>query len=480
MNSIKLSNPYVIAKETYKCSSRERKEFFDKKQEDASLGTLVSSSIYEEIQKDLKINESIETNFHEKMNPHLCFLYLEDETFVLLHEPTKTYLEIIKNLYSIANIPFEYETSDIIIENDIFIKKPIILPVQQKKDLLSYLDNYKKIYKLQNEMNQLQNLTNTFESKSKSVNELVKPIQNKHDEKAKMSVSDAFLQTKKSESNNYKYPIFSANTKNMSLQARDEPIIEKKNIGHWNNSSIEVDPLLLNKYDSIFSNKSCLSEVEPFSSWSTSQFTNIASPANIVYIIIHIYTMKTLVLSNISKEEEYILNNCPQFGFTIYWKHSTTQTKLIEIIKNLFHSIDHIYEDIDDVFNIMKKYVENYENKENLCSEEESICGSLKKMFDFNDSPENKMKASDLHNLCKNFSPVKIDNDHKFINRLSKYFTKLGLLKKRYSDGYYYYGIVRKNPTQIKEAYEPSPYIPELFNTTHIDDLPEYTKLVKK
>jgi arginine repressor len=57
------------------------------------------------------------------------------------------------------------------------------------------------------------------------------------------------------------------------------------------------------------------------------------------------------------------------------------------------------------------------------------------------------MKASTLYDIViKSQYVCKIDKTKitGFKNRLSNYLKDLGLQKKRYNDGYYYYGIVKK------------------------------------
>ena len=54
-----------------------------------------------------------------------------------------------------------------------------------------------------------------------------------------------------------------------------------------------------------------------------------------------------------------------------------------------------------------------------------------------------------------------------FKNRLSNYLKELNLQKKRYSDGYYYYGIVKKTLIKVNENEK------ESRNITDITDIIE-------
>jgi hypothetical protein len=85
--------------------------------------------------------------------------------------------------------------------------------------------------------------------------------------------------------------------------------------------------------------------------------------------------------------------------------------------------------------------------------EEESVKNYFRQFFDLSDDINHKMKASVLYdNVLESNTLCKIDKTKlsSFKNRLSNYLKDLGLQKKRYNDGYYYYGIVSKD---VKTAY---------------------------
>ncbi len=69
----------------------------------------------------------------------------------------------------------------------------------------------------------------------------------------------------------------------------------------------------------------------------------------------------------------------------------------------------------------------------------------LTKFYVLSDDINKKMKASALYNTIISSGIFNFDNKFTlsgFRNRLSVYLKNLGLQKKRYNDGYYYYGIV--------------------------------------
>jgi hypothetical protein len=88
-----------------------------------------------------------------------------------------------------------------------------------------------------------------------------------------------------------------------------------------------------------------------------------------------------------------------------------------------------------------------------VSSEENLVKKYLNSKYTFDDDINHKMKASSLYDIIINSKVVKIDNDKLagFRTRLSKYLKDIGLKKKRYNDGFYYYGIVEKNPTLLSD-----------------------------
>jgi hypothetical protein len=84
-------------------------------------------------------------------------------------------------------------------------------------------------------------------------------------------------------------------------------------------------------------------------------------------------------------------------------------------------------------------------------SEEQQVKKFLHSKYIIDDDINHKMKASILYDLIINSNVVKIDNDKisGFRTRLSKYLKEIGLHKKRYNDGFYYYGIIKKTPNEF-------------------------------
>jgi membrane carboxypeptidase/penicillin-binding protein len=79
--------------------------------------------------------------------------------------------------------------------------------------------------------------------------------------------------------------------------------------------------------------------------------------------------------------------------------------------------------------------------------EEEQVKLFINTKYIIDNDVNHKMKASTLYDSVIDSSLIFIDNNNLagFRIRLSKYLKELGLQKKRYNDGVYYYGILEKN-----------------------------------
>jgi len=112
------------------------------------------------------------------------------------------------------------------------------------------------------------------------------------------------------------------------------------------------------------------------------------------------------------------------------------------------------------------QFIEFSNNKQNdnkqLLEEEKSVKYYLNTFYNITNNIDNKIKAKVLYDILTKEKLCVIDKTKLagFKNRLSNYLKELNLQKKRYSDGYYYYGIVKK--TLVKENKK------ELKNITDI------------
>lgn len=168
-------------------------------------------------------------------------------------------------------------------------------------------------------------------------------------------------------------------------------------------------------------------------------------------VLINDKFLQTIFIENPSKNVLYIIKNHSEYGFVKLFDFSTSNIEIIKFVEREFSNIQ--FNDIDEVNKkllVTSQYIE-FSNKHyslnNIMSNEEiDVKNFLKVRFTFNNEIENKMKASTLYDLIISSGNVIIDKDKiaGFKTRLSKYLKDIGLQKKRYNDGFYYYGIVPK------------------------------------
>lgn len=171
-----------------------------------------------------------------------------------------------------------------------------------------------------------------------------------------------------------------------------------------------------------------------------------------IYVLINNKFLQTITFIDPNADILYIINNYPEFGFIKLFGIETNNKDIIDFIEKEFNKSQFInVDEINKKLWFTSQFIEfsNTHNKSiNIASSEEN---QVKHFFDMNYTINNdinhKMKASNLYDsiIMSNF--VKLDNDKLsgFRTRLSKYLKDIGLQKKRYNDGFYYYGIVKKD-----------------------------------
>lgn len=158
--------------------------------------------------------------------------------------------------------------------------------------------------------------------------------------------------------------------------------------------------------------------------------------------------LKSMIIKNPDEDELYAIQNYNQYGFIKAFSILTNNKDVIDFIDRNFNILD--FNNIDEL-NIrlisISEYIE-LSNKNTIIdnssefNEEKNVKNYFKKNYTINNDINNKMKASILHDLIINHTFVLDKNKLSgFKNRLSRYLKELGLEKKRYNDGFYYYGI---------------------------------------
>lgn len=178
---------------------------------------------------------------------------------------------------------------------------------------------------------------------------------------------------------------------------------------------------------------------------------------NIVVIFNEMF-LQTLLLANPTEEQDNFLEKYPEFGFRKLFTYETNNKKIVDYLQESFHKCNfNSIEEINTTLQHVSQFIEiTAEQTNTLEKEEKTVKSFLNSNFTFDTDLNHKMKASTLFDLILGSKECKIEekNASGFKNRLSRYLKEMGLQKKRYNDGFYYYGIVKnevKQPARIAE-----------------------------
>jgi hypothetical protein len=170
-----------------------------------------------------------------------------------------------------------------------------------------------------------------------------------------------------------------------------------------------------------------------------------------IFVLIHDKYLQTITIKNPDQNINYIIKNHPEFGFIKLFDYSTDNKDIIEFIEREFDgSMFNVIEEVNKKLLVTSQYIDflNKQNKNNIIAstEENQVKKFLDSKYTIINDASKKMKASVLYDIIINSKYIKIDSNKfaGFRTRLSKYLKDLGLQKKRYNDGFYYYGIVEK------------------------------------
>lgn len=170
-----------------------------------------------------------------------------------------------------------------------------------------------------------------------------------------------------------------------------------------------------------------------------------------IYVLMNDKFLQTITILDPNADIIHIIKNHPEFGFIKLFGIETNNKDIISFVEREFNNVHfNDVEEINKKLLVTSQYID-FSNKHNdannmASSEENQVKKFLNSKYTIDNDLNHKMKASTLYDLIINSKVVKIDNDKVsgFRTRLSKYLKDIGLQKKRYNDGFYYYGIVEK------------------------------------
>lgn len=172
------------------------------------------------------------------------------------------------------------------------------------------------------------------------------------------------------------------------------------------------------------------------------------TPKNLekMIIILHEESLMTFVVENPTTEEYNIVKN-KRFGFQLKFEANIEDT-LTSIMNKLFNekcfdSLAELDKEIETMQVLINKNASDFKDTR----EKKQVEKFINDNYEVNNNVGDKMKASELCTLIEeNFQilGISVGNIIAFRNRLAKYLLDIGLQKKRFGDGFYYYGLKGK------------------------------------
>jgi len=131
--------------------------------------------------------------------------------------------------------------------------------------------------------------------------------------------------------------------------------------------------------------------------------------------------------------------------FVILQELYKTDSDIIKHLKQHFHK--KIYDSVDDVKKKLDAFSLLYNTPTDTNNEKKQVKAYIEYNYTLSNDPEHRMRANDLYHELKLY--LCVENNKLFKVRCAIYLAELGLTKKRYSDGYYFYGISKKEYKEV-------------------------------
>ena len=169
--------------------------------------------------------------------------------------------------------------------------------------------------------------------------------------------------------------------------------------------------------------------------------------------VFYLYRHKHILASYIlSTEDHHIIKSFPEYNFIFISKVYGTIDLLNRYFNKIYNSEEHYdtsYNSYENIYNLMNK--EKEFNKASLAFDELDsnsfdymVHNWITSRYYITDSLSDKIKADKICKEIEHNSDINTSNRIILRNNLYKSLSKIGIHKKRYTDGYYYYGLVSK------------------------------------
>ncbi len=178
--------------------------------------------------------------------------------------------------------------------------------------------------------------------------------------------------------------------------------------------------------------------------------TLLSKPVNTptYYIYVNTHTFSTFV----STQNNFIkvFDIYVEYGFQLLTSYTTNNNDIVQFIQTMFNKKTfENKEEIESKLLTTEKYIKFCEEtmlKQDETSEYDIVKNYVNHLYEIvTNNSEHKLKATEIFEIFEKkqeYLGLKVDTN--FRNRLSKYLIDMGLQKKRFSDGYYYFGLIQR------------------------------------
>jgi len=168
---------------------------------------------------------------------------------------------------------------------------------------------------------------------------------------------------------------------------------------------------------------------------------------------LHTKSLHTKVVKNPTEEEMKIIREYPEFGFVKILNIYTANEDFIKYVdltfeKTQFESIAKLNEALSTTSQYLVLCESQYKTNIAHKSEEKAVKDFLNYTYIITENIDDKIKASTLCEIIVKLfntnTTENLENIKSFRIRLSSYLYNIGLKKKRFNDGFYYYGLRKR------------------------------------
>ncbi len=410
----------------------------------------------------------------------IILINFENDTFMPVLEVTENYLNIIHGWYEMCDLLVDFEETNLKISEDILteeVKETLYKPFncESKENFITeYIPIFINYLISQNEFNNLKKKLNISTNNSNNNEKASLNARDKILTEYNIIVPNELVYTEDyfyKEDN--KHIVFKKSSITVDDEINNKPIIESPappllfesyncislikgsynyvtdgSVAPFNTSYDCLNPfygsnceVIINTIETPFSNEKQVKEIKD------EKYKNLC-------VILYNYLFnQTIVLHNPTKDELFSALNCTEYGFIELFTINIDNQDIIDFIDKKFLNIT--FENEEELNKLLEttletiKFMKEHSNINNtLTYEEKNIKAYFTTNYVINTDLNCRMKASILYDMIMNEPQLSkfVDKSKQtsFKNRLSKYLKEIGLQKKRYNDGYYYYGIRNK------------------------------------